>query len=201
MMEAINGTDPNKTDQQWIRECISGNPVAFEPLVERYQRAVYNLCYRLSGNPEDALELSQEAFMKAYRSLGKYKTEYPFGPWLLKIARNVTIDALRTRKPQVSLDSPEYKKDSEGEGESLSMDPASPEPDIRETLSARESSEHLQLLIQSLPEPSRSVLILRHMKEMKVEEIAQTLEVPVGTIKVQLHRARQLLKTKWEMNP
>jgi RNA polymerase sigma-70 factor (ECF subfamily) len=199
IMEAISETDPNITDQQWVRECLSGKPEAFAPLVERYQRAVYNLCLRLSGNPEDALELSQEAFMKAYRSLGQYKQEYPFGPWLLRIARNLAIDTLRARKPQVSLETTEYQNDAEGDNAPLNITPVSAEPNAREILSKQETQSKLDNLIQSLPEPSRSILILKHIEEMKVEEIAQAMEMPVGTVKVQLHRARQLLKTKWEM--
>jgi RNA polymerase sigma-70 factor (ECF subfamily) len=159
----------------------SGDQEAFRQIVERYQGAVYNLAYRMLGDPEEAEDAAQEIFVRLYRQLGRYDPERKFSTWTLAIATNYCIDQLRRRRMQfVPLENiiPWARaRDAGPEGEALS----------------RESRDEVQRLLKKLPEKYRAPLVLRYWEDLSCAEIAEILGVPEGTIKTQIHRARKQL--------
>lgn len=165
-----------------IARAGEGDQAAFQELVERYQGAVYNLAYRMLGAPEEAEDAAQEIFVRIYRQLARYDRSRKFSTWVLAIATNYCIDQLRRRRLQlVPLENiiPWAKAREAG-----------PE---REALD-REASDELQTLLRRLPEKYRAVLILRYWEELSCAEIGEVLQVPEGTVKTQLHRARKALE-------
>jgi RNA polymerase sigma-70 factor (ECF subfamily) len=164
-----------------IEAAKGGDQEAFRQIVERYQGAVYNLAYRMLGDPEEAEDAAQEIFVRLYRQLGRYDPERKFSTWTLAIATNYCIDQLRRRRMQlVPLENiiPWARaRDAGPEGEALS----------------RESRDEVQRLLKQLPEKYRAPLVLRYWEDLSCAEIAEILGVPEGTIKTQIHRARKQL--------
>ena len=158
----------------------------------------YNLAYRLLGNTEDAKDITQEAFVKAYQSLTKYNPDYSFGSWIFRITQNLSIDHLRwkKRRPQISIDEPIGNGIDSDEDESLHLQIVDQSPDARTTLIEEQKNKRIEQIIQSLPEKYRSVVVLRHIEGLQIGEIAQVLDMPEGTVKINLYRARNLMKEK-----
>lgn len=163
-------------------EAARSDPEAFAEVVLRYQDRLYNYLYRMTGSREDAQDLTQEAFVRAYRALPRFNLEAPFRPWLYKIATNLAINHLKGRKPSIVLE--EYVPSPPNE--------YSPERQVE----AAETQRLVSQAIAQLPEHYRSVVLLRHVEELSYEEIARTLDLPLGTAKVRLHRARAALQEK-----
>lgn len=186
------GAEPN--DGDIIKRCLSGESNSYEILVNRYQRPIYNLAYRISGNEADAQDIAQEAFVKAYQSLQSYNPQYSFKSWLFRITQNLSIDQLRkkSRHSHISMNQ-EIEDES---GDSLQKEWEDHSPNARTQLMEKQKGERIEQMIQSLPEPYKSVIILRHVEEMQLEEIAQLLSIPLGTVKTNLYRARNLMKDK-----
>ena len=168
-------------EEALIRRAASGDDGAFEALVLAHQKQVYNLCLRLSGSPEDAYDLSQEAFIKAWRGLAQYQFGAEFSTWLYRLTRNVCIDHLRQRKrrPTVPLET-----EQDGETAALPLPDSAPGPEERA----------LQAAMQALPEDQREILILRVVNDLPYERISEILSLPLGTVKSRLARARNQLK-------
>ena len=168
-----------------INAAVNGDDDAFTKIVERYQKPVYNLCYRLLGNHGDAEDASQEAFMKAYRGLGKYDLQRPFISWLLAIAYNLCIDQLRRRRVTwVGLEALFDRSD-----------PLSRTPDV--ALEARSEAEGVQKILSTLSVKDRAVVVLRYWYDYSYDEIAETLSLTNGAVKSRLHRARRELMGTW----
>jgi RNA polymerase sigma-70 factor, ECF subfamily len=164
-----------------IARAREGDQAAFGELVERYQGAVYNLAYRMLGDSGEAEDAAQEIFVRIYRQLARYDDARRFSTWVLAIATNYCIDQLRRRRLQlVPLEEiVPWARSRE----------AGPE---REALD-REARDEIQGLLGRLPEKYRAVLILRYWQDLSCAEIGEVLRVPEGTVKTQLHRARQAL--------
>jgi len=192
-MEKNNPPAAN-SDFKAIQQCLSGNQEAFEKLVTRYQKPVYNLVYRLLGNAEDAKDITQEAFVKAYQSLAKHNPELAFHSWLFRIAQNLSIDYLRRKKRRITVSLDETPENYPHEVQQPEL--ADTAPDARSILIEKQKCDHIQNIINSLPEQYKSVIILRHIEGLRLEEIAQILNLPLGTIKTNLYRARNLMKDK-----
>ncbi len=167
----------------WIRDARAGDRSAFAHLVERYQRPVYNMAYRMLGNPNDAEDAAQEAFLKAYRALGAYDPGRKFSTWLLSITANHCIDRLRRKKLQVvSLDGlPPWRQ--------LAAETVDP---VRNVVRS-ERGVQIRALLQHLPEEYRLVLVLRYWHDLGYAEIAETTGESVSAVKSRLHRARRRL--------
>ncbi len=163
--------------ERLIRRAASGDDGAFEQLMLAQQKQVYNLCLRMSGNPEDAFDLSQEAFLRAWRALAQYQFEAEFSTWLFRLTRNVCIDFLRKQKRQ-----PTVPLETEQDGETLEL-----------TLHD-EKRRVLAEAMQALPEEQREILILRVVNDLPYERIAEILDLQLGTVKSRLARARMQLK-------
>jgi RNA polymerase sigma-70 factor (ECF subfamily) len=180
-------------DALLVQRCLRGEERAYGLLLGRYRRAVYSLVYRMVGNAEEAQDLAQEAFIRAFRSLSSYDPQRSFANWLFKIASNLTIDHFRRRRlPTVSTAM------FEDEDEGRELDLPDPGPSALDVMVQDEEARLTADLVQSLPEHYRIVVLLRHGQDMAYEEIAETLNLPVGTVKARLHRARHLLKDKLE---
>lgn len=163
-------------------EQAKSEPEAFGELLLRYQDQVYNYLYRMIGHREDAADLAQEVFLRVYKSLHRFRAGAPFRPWLYKIATNVAINYLRARRATLPLD----------EEAPLREDRFSPE----RVAERRELQQQVGKVLLQLPEAYRAVILMRHIEELSYDEMAQALDVPLGTVKVRLHRARLLLMEK-----
>lgn len=181
-------------DIELVNQALQGIEEGFEKLVAKYQDKVYTLCYRYSGNDEDANDLAQEAFIKAYRSLGTFKGSSRFGTWLYRVTTNVCLDELRRRKRQFqtqSLDQPVAGIDSDMKP--IVLDDA---VSVDELYMQKEQAEYIQFLLNQLKPEHRMVLLLKDIMGFSYDEIAQMLNVSNGTIKSRLSRARELMRRK-----
>lgn len=177
-----------------IRKAAAQDAAAFEQLMLLHQKPVYNICYRMAGNPDDALDLSQEVFLKLWRTLPQYQFDAAFTTWLYRLTQNVCIDFLRRQKRQqhVSL----TVEDDEEAGKELSIPDCAPSPE--EQVIFNEKQVAIETALRALPPDYRQVLELRVVRNLPYEQIAQILDVPVGTVKSRLARARLQLKRKLE---
>jgi RNA polymerase sigma-70 factor (ECF subfamily) len=174
----------------WILQAQHGDDDALTSIVEAYQKPVYNLCYRMLGEPEAAEDAAQDTFLKAYQNLSRYDRERPFATWLLSIAAHHCIDKLRRRR------FPTFSIDEDEEGQTELPDRSAPDP---ETEAARKQErEHLHGILQTLDPVDRAAIILRYWYDASEVEIAQTLKLTVPAVKSRLHRARRELAGLWE---
>ena len=178
-------------EEQLIRRAQQGDNVAFEQLLLLHQKKVYNLCLRMSSNPDDALDLSQEAFIKAWRSIGQYQFEASFSTWLFRLTSNVCIDFLRRKKRRQETSLTESYDDSD-EGEEFSLPDAAPLPE--EQAITNETKIELARAMERLGPEHREILQLRVVENLPYEQIAEILDIRVGTVKSRLARARLSLR-------
>lgn len=179
-----------QADSDLIQRAINGDESAYKQLMENYRGAIYNLLYKMVHNREETEDLVQEAFMKAFKALPSFNEEYAFSTWLYKIAVNNCIDHIRKKRLKTySLDKPIRAKDGELEREfpDVSMSPD-------KGILSREKSKLIAQAIDELPENYKTVIVLRHNEEKSYEEIAQILDIPLGTVKARIFRAREMLK-------
>jgi RNA polymerase sigma-70 factor (ECF subfamily) len=174
-----------------VKRAQKGDQIAFAELVELYKDKLYNLSFRMLGNPHDAEEMAQEAFLRAYANLKKYDSRRKFSTWLYRIATNCCIDRLRKKKAAYSLDSPL----DEEEGSDLYAVIPSQETLVEEKVVKRESRLELQGAIEQLPPAYRAVVILKYIEDLSLQEISEVLSVPVATVKTRLHRGREALRS------
>lgn len=176
-------------DLKVIRRCKRGEEAAFAELLARYRNAIYGLCFRMTRRSEDARDLAQEVFIKVFSLLDRYDESYAFSSWIFRIATNHCIDHLRRNRLRfLSLDG---YTDAEGDEIELQIPHQGPEPD--RVLENREAMERLQEVVDDLPPHYRAIILLRHDQELAYEEIAQILDLPLGTVKARIHRARNLV--------
>jgi RNA polymerase sigma-70 factor, ECF subfamily len=166
----------------WLIQAQKGDEQAFTRLVEQYQNPVFNLCYRMLGDPYEAEDASQETFLKAYRAIRRYDNSRPFATWLLSIASHHCIDMIRRRRMQlVSIDSMP--------GETIPDQQVLPEAAVR----LNEEQQQIQNLLGELSPTDRSAVILYYWYEHSYEEIAEALALTESAVKSRLHRARKVL--------
>ena len=172
-----------------IRRVLDGDANAFEDLVAAYEKNVYNLALRTVGNPQDAEDMAQEAFLKAYSSLSSFRGDSKFSVWLYRIVSNVCLDFLRrqNRRPSTSLS----VEDEDGEESQLDIPDESLSPEL--LLERRLTREAVQRGLQSLSGEQRQILLLREIQGMSYEEIGQALDLEAGTVKSRIFRARKKL--------
>ena len=178
-----------ENDSELIKRAKGGDSTAYDGLLKKYKSSVYNLVYRMVRDVQEAEDLTQEAFIKAFNSLASFNEDYAFSTWLYKIATNNCIDFFRKRKLQTySLDKPIQYKDSEIQHEI-------PDPDLNpeKSIIARERTTLIQEAIRTLPEKYYTAIVLRHNEEKSYEEIAEVLDLPLGTVKARIFRAREML--------
>ena len=181
------------TDEKaWVLQAQQGNDEAFTNLVETYQKPVYNLCYRMVGEPEEAEDAAQETFLRAYQNLHRYDPSRSFGTWILSIAAHYCIDRLRKRKFAM------FSMDAENEdGSSFELpDPASPDPEVESV--KQEERDRLHLLLKDLAATDRAAVIMRYWYDFSEVEIASSLKLTVSAVKSRLHRSRRALAGMWQ---
>lgn len=177
-------------DLKTIRRCKRGEEAAFAEILSRYRSPIYNLCYRMSRNAEDARDLGQEVFIKVFSLLDRFDENYAFSSWLFRIATNHCIDHLRRNRLRfLSLDG---GVGQDGEEYEFQLPDTGPEPDT--VLERKEALERLEEVINDLPPHYKAITLLRHDQQMSYEEIAQVLSLPLGTVKARIHRARQQIQ-------
>ena len=181
-------------DDELVRRARAGKTEAFEELVRRHERKVYNIAYRMLGNPEDASEALQDTFLRAYRFLDRFQFKAQFYTWLYRIATNVSLTKLRRRKSPVvmSLDQPV--------GDSGDMVFEIPDDQFSPDLlfKRRELQRKLQQAVDELPEDYRTVVVLRDLEGLSNEEVSKVLNLTVAAVKSRLHRGRLALRSKLE---
>ncbi|MDF2546620.1 MAG: hypothetical protein K0R93_1518 [Anaerosolibacter sp.] len=170
-------------DHKIIEDVLQGDGDKFGEIIGRYKNGVYSICMRMVGDAEEARDLSQETFIKAYNNLLKYNPEYKFSTWIFKIATNLSIDYLRRKKHQaLPLD------------EKLSMpyDTASAE----DMYLHRCNKDEIERVIQELPPDYKALVILYHKEGLSYQNICDVMKLPMSKVKNRLHRARSMLKER-----
>ena len=176
------------SDMDLVASAVGGREDSFEELVRRYQRPITSYVFRIVGEYDAALDVTQEVFIKVYNSLNKYSRDYKFSTWLYRIAHNAAIDHLRRNSVnQQSIES----ENSDGSYQ-LQIESTRPTPE-----QDRERSEwrsEIEAVVKGLPAPYRDLIVLRHSKDLSYEEIAEVTGLPLGTVKNRLFRAREMMR-------
>lgn len=172
-----------------VQKVLKGDVNAFETLVLAYEKSVYNIALRMTGNSEDASDMTQEAFIKAYNSLQSFRGDSKFSVWIYRIATNVCLDFLRSRsrKPTVSL-SVEDK-----DGDEVELDVADESQSPEQLLDRQMTRESVRRGLETLTPEYRQILLLREIQGLSYDEISQCLGLEVGTVKSRIFRARKKL--------
>lgn len=175
-------------ERKLIQQVLDGDHEAFAQLVEAYEDKVYNLCLRMCADREDARDLAQEAFVKAWRGLRFYKQEAAFSTWLYRLTSNVCIDFLRQKKRRAAISL------TTADDEELQIDIPDPAPTPEQQAINQQTKASVSSAMAQLDEEFRLVLTLRVVEERSYDEIAEIMDLKVGTVKSRLARAREKLK-------
>lgn len=189
-VQLSEAVDPD--DQRLIAECLNGRAEAFGELVVRYQDRLYGTLATVLGSADEALDVSQDAFVHAFRKLDTFRGQSAFYSWLFRIAMNAAVSRKRkSRRASVSL---------EAARERSGLEPADTHPAARPgySLEASERQERVRAALAELSEEFRTVLVLKEMEGLKYEEIAEIVECPIGTVRSRIHRARAEMREKLE---
>ena len=174
------------SDAECVRKLQRGETDAFETLIRRHQKTIFNLVYRMLGDYDEAAEISQEAFLSAYRAIGNFRGDANFSTWLYRIALNHATTrrkSLNTRQQRsVPIENTEPASD--------------PHPGPAESMEKKEIRQRVQQALNRLDPDDAAVILLRDLQDVPYEEVARVLEIPIGTVKSRLHRARLALKSE-----
>jgi RNA polymerase sigma-70 factor (ECF subfamily) len=177
----------NHTSPEWLPQALKGDPDAFGLVVEEFQRPVFNLCYRMLGDPDEAEDAAQETFLRAYNGLRSYDSNRSFSTWLLSIAAHYCIDQIRRRRlVLLSMD------------QIPTLDPPDPQLGPEAATSRAEEQRRIQALLNTLGPQDRAAVIMLYWYDMSYEEIADATGLTVSAIKSRLHRARRDLASQWQ---
>ncbi|GGL64493.1 RNA polymerase sigma factor SigW [Sporolactobacillus putidus] len=177
-------------EKRLIRRVKKGDHQAFAELVDRYKNSVFAICLRMVGNRQEAEDLSQETFIRAYKHIDQFDNDRNFSTWLFRIATNLSIDSLRRKKPSVSLDAELPGAEGLALKELLSGGETMPD----EQIVRAEMEKIIQHEISLLPEKYRSAVILKYIEDLSLKEISEIMGIPVGTVKTRIHRGREMLR-------
>lgn len=184
-----HASESSREDDVLVKKAIGGDEQAYRKLVDKYERALFYHILKMVKDREQVEDLVQESFVKAFDNLNSYSTNYAFSTWLYRIATNHTIDYLRKKKLQtLSIDEPVKTKDGEMQ---MQLPDDSAEADRK--IIREQRQEIVQNAIEDLPDKYRKVIEMRHMEEKSYQEIADVLDLPLGTVKAHIFRARELL--------
>ena len=175
-----------------IKKVKKGDQQAFGELIELFQHRVYQICLRMIGNRQEAEDLAQEAFLRAYLNIDSYDINKKFSSWLFRIATNLTIDRLRKKKADYYLDAEIAGAEGITLYSQLSTDEELPE----EMVVNFEMQESVQKEMMQLPPKYRSAIVLKYMEDLSLKEISEILNIPVGTVKTRIHRGREALRKR-----
>ena len=183
--------DDNQAVNALVRRCVSGDAAAWQEIVQQYHRRIYNICYRFSGSADDASDLSQEVFIKMYRTLSTFDTtRASFMTWVTTVTRNLLVDHFRKGKYDRITDSLDATAGNQEEGltiaEQLEDHAAGPEAQVR----SQETQKLVHEALRRLSPELREAVILRDLQDMDYKDIAKVLNVPEGTVKSRINRGR-----------
>ncbi|TCT17244.1 RNA polymerase sigma (SigW) subunit [Melghiribacillus thermohalophilus] len=178
--------------KQKIQQVKKGDQSAFEEIVSFYQNKVFQICYRMLGNSHEAEDAAQETFVRAYMNIHSFDEKRKFSTWLYRIATNLSIDRIRKKKPDCFLDAEIKGSDGLTMYSQMSTDQRLPEEEVE----SMELQDYIQKQILSLPPKYRSVIVLRYVDELSLQEISEVLDMPIGTVKTRIHRGREALRKK-----
>ncbi len=184
---AIN-TIQSLTDVELIAKAISGREDGFEELVRRYQRPITNYVFRMLNDYDASLDVTQEVFIKVYNSLSRYSSEYKFSTWLYRIAHNAAIDHIRRRSPN------EQSIETENKDGAYQLQIESPNPTPEQDRERSEWRTEIETVVKCLPQVYRELILLRHAQDLSYDEIAEITNLPLGTVKNRLFRAREMMR-------
>ena len=174
------------SDAECVRRLQRGETDAFELLVRRHEKTIFNLVYRMLGDYDEAAEISQEVFLSAFRAVGQFRGDANFSTWLYRIALNHASTRRKT------LGTKQRKIMSIENADPLS----DPQPDPSDVLEKKEIRERVQSALNQLDPEDAEVILLRDLQDIPYDEVARMLEIPIGTVKSRLHRARRALKSR-----
>jgi RNA polymerase sigma-70 factor (ECF subfamily) len=177
------------TDLELVAKSIAGREDGFEELVRRYQRPITGYVFRMLGDYDSALDVSQEVFIKVYNSLTKYSSEYKFSTWIYRIAHNAAIDHMR-RNPAV-----QQSLETESADGTYQLQLESPNPSPEKDRERSEWRVEIDKVVRCLPAAYRELILLRHAQDLSYDEIAEITGLPLGTVKNRLFRAREMMRT------
>jgi RNA polymerase sigma-70 factor (ECF subfamily) len=178
-------------EKRIVERCKRGDKSAFNDLILRYEKQVYNLAFRLTGNYDDANDVASDAFIRVFNSIGKFRGDSAFSTWLYRIVTNVFLD---TRKKRLAHPHASLEEFLEGEEGNLVRQIEDTGPGPEDEIQKMERHEALQAAINKLPEFQRVIVVLYHIQELPYEDISVILNMPLGTVKSRLNRARRALK-------
>ena len=179
-------------DGELITRALAGREESFEELVRRYQRPIVAYVYRMVGDYDSALDLTQEVFIRIYNSLGRYRPEFKFSTWIYRIAHNAAIDHLRRSDSSRTED-----LEVEGEGGQTFQRPLASKAPTPEQLSERnERRGEIEEVVRQLPPAYRELIVLRHAHDFSYDEIAEVTGLPLGTVKNRIFRAREAMRAQ-----
>ena len=175
-----------------IRQVLKGDQDSYAEIVEIYKDKVFQICFRMLGNRHEAEDIAQEAFLRAFVNISSFNIDLKFSTWLYRIATNLCIDRIRKKKPDYYLDAEVAGTD----GLTMYSNVASKEKRPEEDVESMELQETIQEEISKLPEKYRSVIVLKYIEELSLNEISELLNLPLGTVKTRIHRGREALRKK-----
>lgn len=173
-----------------IKQVLKGDQSAYEDIVNLYQHKLYQVCYRMLSSKEEAEDITQEAFVRAYINLHSFDQKRKFSTWIYRIATNLCIDRIRKKKPDYYLDAEVAGTEGLDMYSQIAADEKLPE----ETVEQMELQERIQYEISRLPDKYRAVIVLKYIEELSLQEISEILEMPLGTVKTRIHRGREALR-------
>lgn len=191
-MEDLSGRFSSKAieDFNLVDRAVAGDERAYALLLQRYRRPVYHMILKMVRNVDDAEDLTIEAFGKAFRGLHRFKKDFTFSTWLFRIATNNSIDFIRKRKLNtLSIDNAYTDED----GQSVSMNIPDMNLNPQDEAIKSQKEEIIRVVVNMLPAKYQKLVRLRYFQELSYEEIAEEIDAPLGTVKAQLHRARELM--------
>jgi RNA polymerase sigma-70 factor (ECF subfamily) len=178
-------------DCELVTRAVAGREDSFEELVRRYQRPIAAYVYRMVGDYEAALDLTQEVFIKVYNSLRRYRSEFKFSTWIYKIAHNSAIDHLRRYSTR------EQSLISEFDGEQRELPIESRRISPEQEYAGKERRAEIEQVVRGLPATYRELILLRHSHDLSYDEIAEVTGLPLGTVKNRLFRAREVMRQQF----
>jgi len=184
----------NYVETRLAKLARNGDRRAFAELVELYKDKIYHLAYRMLGNRQEAEDIVQETFMRLYSNLHRYDDTQKFSTWIFRIGTNLCIDRLRKRKLTYSLDA----EVTDGEGNDYYAMMSSDEHTPEKQVIVSETQRHIRKVIDDMPEKYKSIIVLRYLQDLSLQEISDVLDLPITTIKTRLHRGREYLRKKLE---
>jgi len=184
---------PLSNERELLSRVRKGDSDAFGEIVHHYRERIYFAALRIVRNPDDARDLSQDAFVRAFERISQYDSRRPFYPWLYRIVRNLCLDEIRRHGPRRKCSLEELTEEKHLQFETPGLPSDDDSADVRDRIHAEQMARHLHTAIEELKPEFREIVMMKHLEHMSYKEIAEALEIPVGTVMSRLFHARKAL--------